>query len=103
MSAVVPEGYQGLKLTRGEALVLFAEADNRSPVARSAVAAHRLQAGGPSAEVVLRDHFDDPDGDSLAFSVATMRSRKRADLMTGRWAFVLRPEGVCEPGNSTAA
>ena len=68
------EGYQGLKLTRGEELVLFAEADNRSPVARSQIPAHRLQAGGPSADLVLADYFDDPDGDSLAYAVETTQS-----------------------------
>ena len=68
---VTAEGYGGLELARGEELVLFAEADNRSPVARSPVPAHRLQAGGPSAELVLGDYFGDPDGDSLAYGVVT--------------------------------
>ena len=68
------EGYRGLKLTRGEELVLFAEAENRSPVARSRIPAHRLQAGGPSAELVLADYFDDPDGDSLVYVVAMTES-----------------------------
>ena len=67
-------GYEGLKLARGEELVLFAEADNRSPVARSTVPPHRLQAGGPSADVTLADYFGDPDGDSLAYTVATTES-----------------------------
>ncbi len=71
LAAVLPEGYEGLALARGEELVLFAEADNRSPVARSAIPAHRLQAGGPSADLVLADYFDDPNGDSLAYAVAT--------------------------------
>ena len=64
-------GYEGLEVLRGNELVLFAEADNRSPVARSAIPAHRLQAGGPSADLVLADYFDDPNGDSLAYAVAT--------------------------------
>ena len=67
-------GYEGLKLARGEELVLFAEADNRSPVARSTVPPHRLQAGGPSADLTLADYFGDPDGDSLAYTVATTES-----------------------------
>ena len=74
LSAVVPEGYRGLALARGQELVLFAEADNRSPVARSPIPAHRLQAGGPTADLVLADYFDDPDGDSLAYSVETTES-----------------------------
>ncbi len=68
------DGYEGLEVVRGEELVLFAEADNRSPVARSRIPAHRLQAGGPSADLVLADYFDDPDGDSLAFSVEMTES-----------------------------
>ncbi len=68
------EGYEGLKVVRGEELVLFAEANNRSPVARTPIPAHRLQAGGPSAALALGHHFDDPDGDPLAYSVATTES-----------------------------
>ncbi len=68
------EGYEGLKVVRGEELVLFAEANNRSPVARTPIPAHRLQAGGPSAALALGHHFDDPDGDPLAYSVATTDS-----------------------------
>jgi len=64
------DGYGGLEVVRGEELVLFAETDNRSPVARSPIPAHRLQAGGPSADLKLAQYFDDPDGDSLAFAVA---------------------------------
>ncbi len=75
LAAVLPEGYEGLALARGEELVLFAESDNRSPLAGSAIPAHRLQAGGPSADLVLADYFDDPDGDSLAYSVETTESR----------------------------
>ncbi len=67
-------GYEGLRVASGEELVLFAEADNRSPVARSQVPDHRLQVGGPSADLVLADYFDDPDGDSLAYSVETTES-----------------------------
>jgi len=63
-------GYGGLELVRGDDLVLFAREDNRSPVARSRIPGHRLQAGGPSADVVLGGYFDDPDGDSLTYSVA---------------------------------
>ena len=74
LAAVVPEGYEGLALARGEAMVLFAKTDNRSPVARSPIPAHRLQAGGPSADLVLHDYFDDPDGDSLAYAVETAKS-----------------------------
>ncbi|MXW67569.1 MAG: leucine-rich repeat protein [Gemmatimonadales bacterium] len=68
------DGYEGLTVVRGEELVLFAEADNGSPVARSRIPAHRLQVGGPSAELVLADYFDDPDGDSLAFAVEMTES-----------------------------
>ena len=74
LAAVLPEGYEGLALARGEELVLFAESDNRSPLARSEIPAHRLQAGGPSADFVLADYFDDPDGDSLTYAVATAES-----------------------------
>ena len=68
------DGYEGFVLRRGEELVLFSKADNGSPVARSQVPAHRLQAGGPSAGVLLADYFDDPDGDSLAYAVAMTES-----------------------------
>ena len=68
------DGYEGLRVVRGEELVLFAETENRSPVARSRIPAHRLQAGGPLADLVLADYFDDPDGDSLAFTVEMIDS-----------------------------
>ena len=71
---VTAEGYNGLELVPGEELVLFAETDNRSPVARSRIRAHRLQDEGPSADVALEDYFSDPDGDSLAYRVATTES-----------------------------
>ena len=71
---VTAEGYTGLELIPGEELVLFAETDNRSPLARSRIRAHRLQDEGPSADVALADYFSDPDGDSLAYRVATTRS-----------------------------
>ncbi len=71
---VTAEGYTGLELIPGEELVLFAETDNRSPVARSRIPAHRLQDEGPSADVALSDYFSDPDGDPLTYSVATTRS-----------------------------
>ena len=74
LAAVVPEGYEGLALARGGELVLFAETDNRSPVARLPIPEHRLQAGGPSADLVLADYFDDPDGDSLVYAVETAES-----------------------------
>ncbi len=67
-------GYEGLRLARGEGLALFAEADNRSPVARATVPPHRLQVGGPSADLALADYFYDPNGDSLAYSVETTES-----------------------------
>ncbi len=68
---VTEVGYTGLALVRGEELVLFAEADNRSPLAGSPVPAHRLQSGGPAAELVLGEHFSDPDGDTLSYEVMT--------------------------------
>ena len=71
---VTAEGYTGLELVPGEELVLFAETDNGSPVARSRIPAHRLQDEGPSADVALSDYFSDPDGDPLTYSVATTRS-----------------------------
>ena len=71
---VMVEGYTGLELVRGEELVLFAESDNRSPASRGRVPEHRLQADGPAADLVLADYFSDPDGDSLAYSVATTES-----------------------------
>ena len=74
LSSVVPAGYSGLRLARGEELVLFAETDNRSPVALSPIPPHRLQAAGPSAELPLNYYFDDPDGDSLAYAVAMTES-----------------------------
>ena len=64
-------GYGGLDLVRGEELALFATTDNRSPVARSRVRAHRMQAGGPSALLGIGEYFDDPDGDSLAYEAVT--------------------------------
>ncbi len=68
---VTEVGYTGLALVRGEELVLFAEADNRSPLAGLPVPPYRLQAGGPAAELALGDHFSDPDGDSLTYDVVT--------------------------------
>ncbi|MXW68028.1 MAG: leucine-rich repeat protein [Gemmatimonadales bacterium] len=64
-------GYGGLELVRGEDLVLFAREDNRSPVARSRIPGHRLQVGASAADVVLGGYFDDPDGDSLTYSVTS--------------------------------
>ena len=71
---VTAEGYTGLELVSGEELVLFAETDNRSPMVRARVPPHRLQAGGPAADLVLGDYFSDPDGDSLAYRVETTES-----------------------------
>ena len=69
--AAAGAGYQGsLEPARGAELVLFAASDNRSPVIRSRIPAHRMQAGGPSAEVALGEHFGDPDGDALAYEVS---------------------------------
>ena len=64
-------GYGGLDLVRGEELVLFEASDNRSPITRSRVRAHRMQSGGPSAQVRIAEYFDDPDGDSLTYDVVT--------------------------------
>ena len=67
----LPAGFRGLEVVPGEEMVLFAESGNGSPVIRTPVPAHRLQVDGPSAEVVLRAHFVDPDGDSLSYEVVT--------------------------------
>ena len=71
---VTAAGHTGLELVSGEELVLFAETDNRSPMVRARVPAHRLQAGGPSADLMLGDYLSDPDGDSLAYRVKTTES-----------------------------
>ncbi len=67
-------GHTGLAVERGEELVLFAKTNNRSPFARSPVPAHRMQAGGPSAELALDEYFGDPEGDPLAYSVEVIDS-----------------------------
>ncbi len=64
-----PAGFEALRIAPGGSMALFAEADNRTPVTRSAIPAHRLQAGGPPAELALAGYFDDPDGDSLVYEV----------------------------------
>ena len=77
-------GYSGVELVRGEELVLFAETDNRSPDTRSHIPQHRLQADGPSATVALRDYFDDPNGDTLAYdAVATVAGVVHARIEQG--------------------
>ena len=66
-----PAGFDALRLVSGLPMVLFAETDNRTPVNRSVIPDHRLQAGGPAADLVLAHYFDDPDGDSLVYEVAS--------------------------------
>ena len=57
----------GLEFAVGEALVLFAPADNRPPRVTEEIPGYRLQASGPSAAVDLGAHFADPDGDALNY------------------------------------
>ena len=64
-----PEGFAALRIVPGGSIALFAEEDNRTPVIRSVIPAHRLQAGGPAAELALAEYFGDPDGDSLVYEV----------------------------------
>ncbi|MCY3679174.1 MAG: leucine-rich repeat domain-containing protein, partial [Gemmatimonadetes bacterium] len=66
-----PAEFDALRLVSGLPMVLFAETDNRTPVTRSGIPDHRLQAGGPAAELALAEYFDDPDGDSLLYEVAS--------------------------------
>ena len=68
---VTAAGHTGLAVERGEELVLFAKTENRSPFTRSPVPAHRMQAGGPSAELALDEYFGDPEGDTLAYEAVT--------------------------------
>jgi len=65
----VAEGFEALQVVSGESMALFAVARNKTPVTRSAIQAHRLQANGPAAEIALAEYFRDPDGDSLVYEV----------------------------------
>ncbi len=71
---VTAAGHTGLAVVRGEELVLFGKTDNRSPFTRLPVPAHRMQAGGPSAELELDEYFGDPEGDPLVYSVEVIDS-----------------------------
>ena len=62
-----PEGFNEFRVVAGDPIALFAEAGNRTPVIRSVVPAHRLQASGPTARLALAEYFGDPDGDSLVY------------------------------------
>lgn len=64
---IPPEGFNEFRVVAGDPIVLFAEAGNRTPVIRSVIPAHRLQASGPTAGLALAEHFGDPDGDSLVY------------------------------------
>ena len=65
------ENHLGFVVVAGEQLVLFGESDNRSPVFREQIPPSWMQAGGRGAELALGRYFSDPDGDSLAYWVAT--------------------------------
>ena len=62
-----PEGFGEFRVVAGDPIALFAEAGNRTPVIRTVIPAHRLQVGGPAADLALDDYFGDPDGDSLVY------------------------------------
>ena len=64
---IPPEGFGEFRVVAGDPVALFAEAGNRTPVIRSVIPAHRLQVGGPAADLALDDYFGDPDGDSLVY------------------------------------
>lgn len=64
-----PEGFNEFRVVADDPIALFAEAGNRTPVIRSVIPAHRLQASGPVAGLSLAKHFGDPDGDSLVYEV----------------------------------
>ena len=64
---IPPEGFGEFRVVAGDPVVLFAEAGNRTPVIRSVIPAHRLQAGGPATDLALSEYFGDPDGDSLVY------------------------------------
>ena len=67
----LPPKFQGMEPVAGEQLVLFAEADNHSPVARKAIQEHWLQVDGPNAELALDPYFRDPDGDPLSYEAVS--------------------------------
>lgn len=70
-----PTAYRGLEVVGGEQMLLFAESDNKTPVRRAYIPPHRLQQGGPAAEIRLTSHFVDPDGDSLRYETVTSDAR----------------------------
>ena len=67
----IPAGFRGLELAAPERLVLFKPSGNSEPVAVGEVAHHVLQARGPAATVDLAEYFAEPDGEELAFAVAS--------------------------------
>ena len=71
----LPAKFQGMEPVAGEQLVLFAEADNRSPVIRKAIQEHWLQVDGPRAELALDPYFRDPDGDTLSYKAVSADPR----------------------------
>ena len=66
-----PAGFEALRVAPGEPVALFAASNNRTPVVRSVIPAHRLQAGGPAAELALAEYFGDSDGDSLVYEAVS--------------------------------
>ena len=89
----LPSAFRGLELAIGEQMALFAPPGNRPPMVTEEVLGHWLQAGGRSAEVDLRAHFADADGDTL---VHEARSNDAAAVAVRIEAGVLVLEPVSE-------
>ena len=79
----LPRTHSGLAVVPGEQIVLFAEADNRTPVFEEPLPDYWTQAGGAAVALELGPYFEDPDGDSLVYAVEVGDGRVAAGRIEG--------------------
>ena len=83
----LPDGFDGscsydgsgkkwycIQFVAGEPLVLFGQASNRTPVAKTALPRYKLRVGEVGATLELGEHFRDPDDDRLTYSARSSDS-----------------------------
>ena len=66
-----PHGFRGFRIVLSDPLVLFGELANRAPFALREIPWQRLRAGAEGPTFAASSFFRDPDGDELAYEVAT--------------------------------
>ncbi len=76
-----PGGFLGLELRVGDALVLFANAENDWPETAGGTTHHILQMDGSSPAIDVKQRFSDPDEDELSFTVSSDKSVVAASVL----------------------